>query len=244
MLRRRVWRIAHRGASGYAPEHTRAAFHLALRHAADWIECDARLTADERPVLWHDAQVDRTSDGSGRLRDLTWRQLRRLDCGSWFHRRFAGERALTLEEALRVVRGRARLHVEIKTDERAAPAALAGPIVRCLQRRRAEDQVILSSFDERIIAWIRRRAPRFRCAVITARQPVRALRAAARLQAVAVHPLASLAHPAFVRRAHALGLTVNVWTLDRPWFIRAALARGADGVVSNRPDRVPRWWPT
>jgi len=92
--------IAHRGASGYAPENTRAAFDLAIAMGADAIETDVRLTADGHPVLFHDAVVDRVSDGRGPVDDHTLEELRRLDLGSWFGSDAAGERLLTLDEAL------------------------------------------------------------------------------------------------------------------------------------------------
>lgn len=242
-MARRVWRIAHRGASGEAPEHTRAAFRLALRQAADGIECDVRLTRDGVPVLWHDARLERTSDGRGTLRGLPLRRLRRLDCGRWFGPRFAGERALTLAEALRLVRGRALLHIEIKTDRRQPARPVTTRVIRCVRRQRAARRVLLSSFDPAVLAQIRRQAPRLRCALIAARAPRRCLRRARALGAVAIHPHAALATAAFIRRAHALGLAVHVWTADRPRQIARLLARGAEGIISNHPRRVPRWWP-
>lgn len=84
--------FAHRGASGYAPENTIAAFDLARRMGATGIETDVRLSRDGVLVLVHDKRVDRTSDGTGRVADLTWVELARLDAGAWFDPRFTGER--------------------------------------------------------------------------------------------------------------------------------------------------------
>lgn len=79
----RVKVVAHRGASARWPEHTRAAMLQAIEDGADGIECDVRLTADDRLVCWHDATVDRTSDGRGSVRSRTLDELRRLDVVSW-----------------------------------------------------------------------------------------------------------------------------------------------------------------
>lgn len=233
--------MAHRGASGRAPEHTRAAFAAALRCGADWIECDARLTRDGEVVLWHDARVDRTSDGSGAVCALTLRQLRLLDCGSWFHPRFAGERVLTLTEALRLVRGHARLNVELKTDDPMALPHLVTRAIQSVQRCGAAHRAMLSSFDPAALEQARRRTPRLPRALITARHPRASLRVATALAATAIHPQARLATDGFIRRAHAVGLAVHVWTVDAPRIIRTILARGADGLFSNYPERIPRW---
>ena len=84
--------LAHRGASGYAPENTVAAFDLARRMGATGIETDVRLSRDGVMVLVHDERVDRTTDGHGRVADLTWEELARLDAGAWLDPKFAGER--------------------------------------------------------------------------------------------------------------------------------------------------------
>ena len=91
--------IGHRGASGYAPENTRAAFARAIAMGADAIETDVQLTADGQLVLFHDATVERTSDGRGPLADYTLAELRALDLGGWFAPEFAGERELALRGA-------------------------------------------------------------------------------------------------------------------------------------------------
>ncbi|MGH2352028.1 MAG: glycerophosphodiester phosphodiesterase, partial [Chloroflexota bacterium] len=106
--------VAHRGASGLAPENTLAAFRLALDLGAPAVECDVHLAADGAPVVIHDPRVDRTTSGSGDVRALTLDHLRRLDAGSWFSARFAAERIPTLDETLAVCTGRARVFVELK----------------------------------------------------------------------------------------------------------------------------------
>jgi len=92
--------IAHRGASGYAPENTFAAFRKALAMGAGFIETDLQLSRDARFVAIHDATVNRTTNGQGAVHDLTLADLRKLDAGSWFGSEFAGERIPTIEEIL------------------------------------------------------------------------------------------------------------------------------------------------
>lgn len=99
--------IAHRGFSAAAPENTLAAFAAALTFGADVVECDVHLSSDCRVMVIHDATVDRTTDGSGAVWSRSEASLRALDAG-------AGEKIPTLAEVLRLVKGRARVLVELK----------------------------------------------------------------------------------------------------------------------------------
>lgn len=98
--------VAHRGAARFAPENTLPAIEAALDRGARFIELDVRSTKDGVPVLLHDGTVDRTTNGSGAVSQLTLAELRQLDAGSWFGEEFAGTRIPTLEEALQTIAGR------------------------------------------------------------------------------------------------------------------------------------------
>lgn len=89
---------AHRGASAYAPENTMAAFELGVRMGANGIELDLQQTRDGTIVLFHDAEIDRKSNGSGKIGEHTYAQLRELDFGGWFHASFQGERIVRFED--------------------------------------------------------------------------------------------------------------------------------------------------
>jgi glycerophosphoryl diester phosphodiesterase len=109
--------IAHRGDSHAAPENTVAAIRTAIANNLDYVEIDVRLTADGVPVLLHDVDVDRTTDGEGLLTDFSFAELRKLDAGSWFGQAYTGERVPTLEEALAAARG----GICVLADVKAAP---------------------------------------------------------------------------------------------------------------------------
>jgi glycerophosphoryl diester phosphodiesterase len=106
--------LGHRGSSGYAPENTLPAFELAVRQGADMLELDVTLSKDGEVVVIHDDTVDRTSDGSGLVNNLTVSELKKLDFGSWFARAYAGVRIPTLAEVLDLVKGRCLLDIELK----------------------------------------------------------------------------------------------------------------------------------
>ena len=97
---RQPWIIAHRGASGHAPENTMVAFRRAVELGARFIETDLHMTRDARFVAIHDSTVERTTNGRGAVRDLTSAQIAELDAGKWFDRTFMGERVPTLEQVL------------------------------------------------------------------------------------------------------------------------------------------------
>ncbi|MEQ9307575.1 MAG: glycerophosphodiester phosphodiesterase family protein [Marinoscillum sp.] len=107
--------IAHKGASGIAPENTMAAFKLALEMGVDMIELDVRNTHDEQIVVFHDPTLDRTTNGTGLVHDYTLAEIKELDAGSWFgDAKYAGEKVPTLKEVLDMVAGRCQVLIEIK----------------------------------------------------------------------------------------------------------------------------------
>lgn len=107
--------IAHRGASAYAPENTLAAFELAVDMGADWYELDCLLAKDGTVMVSHDNDVDRCTDGTGLITEMTVADLKKLDAGSWKDPKFAGERMPTLDESLAMAKDRIGVYVEIKS---------------------------------------------------------------------------------------------------------------------------------
>ncbi|MBI4576935.1 MAG: hypothetical protein HY722_11795 [Planctomycetes bacterium] len=105
---------AHRGDSAHAPENTVAAFELAIRNGADAIEFDVQYTADGQTVVFHDDELDRTTNGRGKVRSSSLEAIRGMDAGGWFSADYAGERVPTLDQALEVMKGRVVPVVEVK----------------------------------------------------------------------------------------------------------------------------------
>jgi glycerophosphoryl diester phosphodiesterase len=165
--------IAHRGASAYAPEHTRAAYELAIAQRADYVEQDLAVTSDGALICLHDDSLERTTDveeifpdrattdpltGARRwmAHDFTLAEIKRLDAGRWFDAKFAGERVLTWQEAVDVVGGRAGLYPELKSPAlyRARRVDMVAMVVAELRRTgldrattAARPPIILQSFD-------------------------------------------------------------------------------------------------
>ena len=227
--------VGHRGAAARAPENTRASLLAALDAAAPAVEVDVALTADGRVVLLHDRTLDRTTSGRGPVRERRWDEIRRLEAGSWFAPRFAGENLLDLDAALDVVLGRAHLIVEIK-DALAVDAVLS-----ILERRGAAGGVTISSFAWEALAVVRRRHPGIDLAVTVKRLERRdAVAFAVSIGASALHPNRALASRAFVERAHEAGLSVIPYTVNGAEELDRVVVAGADGCFTDDPAATRR----
>ena len=119
--------VGHRGTVRFAPENTIAAFEKAIELGMDLIEIDVRETKDGHLVIMHDETVDRTTDGTGRVSELTLERIKQLDAGSWFGAQFKGERVPTLDEALKAMKGRALPDIDFKAG---TPEKLVAAVAR------------------------------------------------------------------------------------------------------------------
>ena len=226
--------IAHRGASATAPESTEAAIRTAARSGARMIELDVQMTRDERLVMFHDDRLERTTDGSGRLAARTVAQLARLDAGSWFHARFAGQRILLLSQALRLIPASLRVNLELKRT--AKRQALLSRFVRLIRRSGAKRRLLVSSFDMSFLRPLRHAG--LPLALICRRDPDRSLRQAIRLGCAAWHPFHALVTPQRIAAAHQAGLRVHAWTVDELPRARRLARWGVDGIFTNNPARL------
>ena len=227
--------IAHRGAAAVAPESTRAAILAAARAVASMVELDVQMTRDGRLVVFHDEDVRRTTNGRGRVRAMPYARLARLDAGAWFHPRFAGERILLVSQVFRLVPTTMRINLELK---RTRARRLLIRRLRRLLPRRAARRLLVSSFDPSLLRLLT--PARLPLALICRRDPERSLRQAIRLGCAAWHPFHTLVTPSRVARAHAAGVAVHAWTVDRAVLDRRMRGCGVDGIFTNDPARFTR----
>jgi glycerophosphoryl diester phosphodiesterase len=233
-------RIAHRGASFECPENTLSAFRRAIELGAGMIECDLQVTADGHVVVIHDWTVDRTTDGSGLIRDMTLAELKQLDAGSWHDARFAGERLPTLEEVLDAVLVHGDLNLELKsrggTDE---ARRLALTTVAAVSQRQALGRVIFSSFDPTLLAAVREIAPDAAIGVLWMGAPFDlAFALADQLGAVALHPQVTAVDVALVQEASRRSLRVHAWTVNSVEDMVTLARLGVQGIISDYPGRL------
>lgn len=240
----RCW--AHRGASGYAPENTAAAFRLAAEMGADGIELDVRVTRDGALVVCHDETLERLGGVAQPVAALSLVELRQLDVGARVDPRFAGEHILTLEEALDIAAARLLVNVEVKVDE--PQARVEERIVRLLRSRGLLDQTVVSSFLPGPLERSKRMEPELATALLYSQPALLpeiealawAVLSVPELRVDALHPHHRLARPAHVAWAHTEGFGVTVWTVNDDELMRRLVALGVEGIITDYPDQLLR----
>lgn len=225
-----IW--AHRGASVLAPENTLAAFRAAENAGADGIELDVHLSRDGVAVVLHDETLERTSNGHGRVVRWSVAELGQFDAGGWFASAFSGERIPTLEQVLDWAGERLRLNIEIKT-------AAAGSAVLRLLRDFPDSRVLISSFDHRLLAGLRRQSAALSLGFLGDSRFWRGgVRRAVAAGAESFHPRADLVSRQLLLACRRAGLAVYPWTVDAPADVRRFMLLGVDGFFTNDPRGV------
>ncbi len=218
--------IAHRGASADAPENTLAAFQLALDNGADGIELDVMLSKDGKLVVIHDDTVDRTTDGSGRVRDMTLEELQSLDVGN-------GEKIPTLRQVFDQFGGKFLINLELKNYSSFFDP-LPIKVAELVKEYALEASVLISSFNPFNLPRFGHRLPEVPLGLLT--QPGQARGWLWRLfRYDALHPYFSDVDAALVVDLHARNKTINVWTVDDSDEIRRLVALGVEAIITNRP---------
>lgn len=224
--RPRVLRIGHRGAAGHAPENTLAAIRAGISLGVDFIELDIQRTCDGRLIVMHDQSVDRTTNGTGFVSDLTWNQLQALDAGK-------ADPVPSLEAALAAIDGRAGAMLEAK-----APA-LGPAIYQAVQVAGFASPVVYASFLHAEILAIRTLDPHAKTMALIDGVPISGAAFASEAQATHAGISFDSATPDFVAALHLANLQVWVYTVNQPALIARAITLGVDGIISDFPDRTP-----
>ncbi|MGQ0645527.1 MAG: glycerophosphodiester phosphodiesterase [Elusimicrobiota bacterium] len=227
---------------GRAPENTPASFDLARRLGADVLECDVHLTRDRRLVVIHDESLDRTTSGTGLVKDAPWSQVKRLDAGGWYHRRFRGQRVPDLPSLLAWLKDKKalsgaplRLLIEIK-NEPVRYAGIADAVAACLKDAGMTDRAGVISFDHGAVKRAKRLAPSLFTGLLF-HEPLPD--AAARLRwtgADGLFPRRHLVDARLVRWAKRRKVFLGTWTVNDPAEMKKMIGLGLDGIATNHPD--------
>lgn len=228
--------IAHRGASGHAPENTLAAFKRAVSLGASFIETDLQLSRDAHFVAIHDDTVNRTTNGQGKVHDLALADLRKLDAGSWFGSEFTGERIPTLEEILEFAKKNdVVFYLELKpTGSWGGEHALIG----ALRETGEIARTVVISFDAGIIEALRKIEPTLMTGLLFEGQIERPLDRAVEVGARQLAVRGDLLTPALLEEARKKDLQVICWTVNQPAHMRMLIEAGVEGIISDYPDRL------
>lgn len=258
-----VLNIGHRGASGYAPEHTFAAYDLALKQGADYIEQDLQLTKDGVLVVLHDETLDRTArptaesepgDCTGPVREKTLAQIKTCDVGSWFNEanpeyaseEYVGLRIPTLEEVFQRYRKSTAYYIETKSPE-AAPG-MEEELLRLmdeygLRGPSAERwQVLIQSFSPASLQKVHAGDPELPLIQLFSStetsETIRSRLDATASYAVGIGPSKSDVDPALVEASHDRCLDIHPYTVNEPAEMEDLIGLGVDGMFTNFPDRL------
>lgn len=230
--------IAHRGASGHAPENTLAAFRLAVAQGATALEFDVSLLGDGTAVVCHDGTLDRCTNRSGPLSTIDKKDLAEVDAGAWFSPEFAGERLPTLEEVLDLIDALdLSANLEMKAHG-AMPGPLAAAVASALNRRAwAGQRITISSFDHGELVALRQLAPESPLAVLYEAPTPDWRNFLASLNAEAIHLDQAELDVSLIHAAREDGRAVRIYTVNDPASAAGFRDAGLDGLFTDYPSR-------
>lgn len=216
------------------------AFRLAKEAGADGIELDVHMTKDGEAVVLHDEELDRTTNGSGWVKDHLWAELKELECGLWFTPPFAGERLPTLAQVLEWAR-EARICLNIELKNNWVPySGLEERVIQLVDRYHMADAVIVSSFNHASLKQLGKLKPRWSLAALTDSKCFEPWRYARQIGVTALHPHYRLVDEEMVASCRQHGIDIRPYTVNETEEIERFLAMGVAGIITNYPDRVTR----
>jgi len=217
----------HRGAAGLEPENTLRSIRKAIALGVDRVEIDVRVTRDGRLVVIHDETVDRTTNGHGYVKDFMFDDLRKLDAGK-------GERIPTLEEVLKLTKGKVTLQIELKAPEATEPT------IRLVERERAEREVIITSFMHELLRKVHDLNPALRTGALFFDVQGDICQKALDVKSEAIHVYYRNVDSKLVNEAHKRKLKIAVWNPDEREDMKRMIGLNVDVIGTNRPDILLR----
>ena len=239
--------ISHRGANFFAPQNTLPAFEKAIELNVDGFETDVHLTKDGVPVLCHNYTVNATSDNKGSITNYTLEEIRQFDFGSYFSPSYVGTPIPTVEEFLELFsKSNVKiLNIELKSPKDKTETEIVRKTVDLVRSFGLVENLLISSFNPALLVEAKEYEPNCKTGLLyspdkrvawtIAKDPIKY---AKNIGADALHPHELYVSRNYIERAHAEGLIVNTWTINKPKTIEKMLEWGADGIITNHPDLV------
>jgi glycerophosphoryl diester phosphodiesterase len=241
--------IAHRGASGHAPENTLSAFRKGLDMGADMIEMDIHLSSDGELIVIHDATLNRTTNGVGRVEDFTLAELKKLDAGSWYGPAFSSEKLPTLSEVLSLIDGQATALIELKSRKNGdLYSQLVEKTTEVVRAHNAERWSIIQSFDRPYLVQglkVNNDIPYHQLIYteLTPRGMTKEGKADwANLDPThkirAINPYYKAATKEKVEMLHESGYKIFTYTVNQEEDMYKLIEMEVDGIITNYPDKL------
>ncbi|MFW3146182.1 MAG: glycerophosphodiester phosphodiesterase [Thermoplasmatota archaeon] len=230
---RRILRIGHRGAAGHIPENTLASFRRAIELESDMVELDVQVCRSGELVVIHDPTVDRTTDGSGNVSDLDLWEIRRLNAGM-------GERIPTIDEVFDEIGRTCSYNIELKGRGSAGPAWKS--IKKRLDSGWKRSQFLVSSFDPIEIYEFSNLNFGIRTGFLVDLANMAVVEFIKDLEGYSIHPRHDAVDREFIKQCKSQELAVYVWTPNTRDSVLRSVRIGADGVITDFPELVPKYW--
>ncbi len=233
--------LAHRGASTQAPENTLAAFRKAAEVGVAGFEFDVQLSKDGFVVVIHDEKLERTTNGSGLVKDYTLEELQRLDAGKWFGEEFAGEKIPTLDQVLDEFASTAMVYnIELKSGIVFYPG-LEEKVLEAVKCRNLSERVVISSFNHYSLVTCRELNKDVRTGMLYVAGLYEPWEYALKLGCYSVHPLFyHLQHPELISGFREHNLAIYAWTVNEPVYMELMVAGGIDAIITDRPQDLQK----
>lgn len=228
---KKVIATAHRGASGFAPENTIAAIVKAMEIGADYAELDVQEIADGSLILFHDKTLERTTNATGNIWEMTLADVQGVDAGSWYDKEYAGEPIPTLEAVIDTVHGKMNLNIELKMNGH--EKMLVEQVVKLVQEKNFISECIITSFDREAVRKVKLIDPNIKTGFIFSRMPEEDI-LNAEFDLLSVKK--TLVDEEFVKKVHKHNKEVHVWTVNNAEEMKKLISYGVDGIISDHPD--------
>ncbi len=240
--------IAHRGDSGNAPENTLSAIKSALNLKVDMIEIDVHLSKDSVPVVIHDHTLERTTNGKGKVKNYTINDLKKLDAGSWYSKKYSNEQIPTLEEVLNLTKGNCVLLIEIKNGSSTYPE-IEKIVLNKIKENNAEKYCIIQSFDDEVLNNL----DQLKCTVEIQKLvtgnipflPMHLVDTKLKFGSILKYKKVSAINPNFkfvdrniTKKIHDFGKKIFVWTVNDQNEMSRLIDCGVDGIITNFPEKL------
>jgi glycerophosphoryl diester phosphodiesterase len=238
--------IAHRGFSGKYPENTKIAFARAIELGADMIELDVTLSKDKIPVVIHDDTLERTSNGKGKVRNVSLEKLKELDFGSWMNSKFSEERIPTLEEVLQQIKkSKIWLNIEIKSsayEKKFSESCIESQAIRLIEKYKLFNRIVISSFEPKILLRLRELSTKIKLAYLIEpdykKLKLDPIFFVTQIKAISLNMHKSQIKTEIFERASERNISVCVYTINTMDELKRMNKLGLAGVFTNFPDRL------
>lgn len=232
--------FAHRGWSGKYPENTMLAFQKAIELGVDGIELDVHMTRDGELVVIHDEKVDRTCNGTGKIKDMTLAELKTMDASASFAGMYGVNPIPTLREYMELVKDLPLItNIELKTNIYDYEG-LCEKVYEMIKEYHYQDRVIISSFNHYSVVRMKEMAPELKYGFLSESWLLDTGAYCNRYGVPCYHPLRGNCTPELVKEMKDHGLEINVFTVNEEEEVRAFYALGIDGIIGNHPDMTKR----